>query len=172
MSATAARERIPVSIGIGREDRARLAELLGLALANTYVLYAKIQGFHWNVQGPLFYSVHKMTEEQYEDLGEAIDEVAERIRAIGFLAPHTLAKFLATAEIKEAERDLDATQMLAALIQDHQTVARSLREAVEEATRVNDVFTADMLTERIGKHEEYAWMLRSLAGGADPRPIS
>jgi starvation-inducible DNA-binding protein len=167
MSATTAREPkepIPVAIGIGREDRARLAELLSLALANTYVLYAKIQGFHWNVRGPLFYSIHKMTEEQYEDLGEAVDEIAERIRAIGFLAPHTLAGFLASAEVKEAEADREAAQMLEVLIKDHQTVARSLRHAVDEATRVDDVFTADMLTARIGKHEEFAWMLRSLAG--------
>lgn len=167
MPATNAREpkeRIPVAIGIDREDRARLADLLGTALANTYVLYAKVQGFHWNVRGPLFYAIHKMTEEQYEDLGAAIDELAERIRAIGFLAPPTLAKFLAMAEVKEIDSDLEAAQMLEALIKDHQTVARSLRHAVEEADRVDDVFTADMLTARIGKHEEFAWMLRSLAG--------
>lgn len=167
MSASPAKEpkeRIPVAIGIDRADRARLAELLSLALSNTYVLYAKIQGFHWNVRGPLFYSIHKMTEEQYEDLGAAIDEVAERIRAIGFLAPNTLKKFLATAEVKEAEGESEASEMLDSLVQDHQTVARSLRHAVDEATRVDDVFTADMLTARIGKHEEFAWMLRALAG--------
>lgn len=167
MSAAAAKEpkeRIPVAIGIDREDRARLAELLSLALANTYVLYAKIQGFHWNVRGPLFFSIHKMTEEQYEDLGAAVDEIAERIRAIGFLAPHTLAKFLASAEVTESTADPDAAQMLETLIKDHQTVARSLRQAVDEAARVDDVFTADMLTARIGKHEEFAWMLRALGG--------
>jgi starvation-inducible DNA-binding protein len=167
MSASPAKEpkeRIPVAIGIDRADRARLAELLSLALSNTYVLYAKIQGFHWNVRGPLFYSIHKMTEEQYEDLGAAIDEVAERIRAIGFLSPNTLKKFLATAEVKEAEGESEASEMLDSLVQDHQTVARSLRHAVDEATRVDDVFTADMLTARIGKHEEFAWMLRALAG--------
>lgn len=169
MPATAAKEpkeRIPVAIGIKREDRVRLAELLSQALADTYVLYVKIQGFHWNVRGPLFYAIHKMTEAQYEDLGASIDEVAERIRAIGFLAPHTLSRFLDLAEVKESSGDPEAPQMLEALIQDHQTVARSLRHAVDEATRVDDVFTADMLTARIGKHEEFAWMLRSLGGKA------
>jgi len=162
--ATESKDRIPVSIGIDREDRAKLAELLSQALANTYVLYAKIQGFHWNVRGPLFYSIHKMTEEQYEDLGAAIDEIAERIRAIGFLSPNTLTKFLSIAEVKEADGNPEAPQMLETLVQDHQTVVRSLRHAVDEATRVDDVFTADMLTSRIGKHEEFAWMLRALAG--------
>lgn len=159
-------EKVPVSIGIGRDDRENLAELLSSALSDTYVLYAKIQGFHWNVRGPNFYGIHKMTEEQYEDLHGAIDEVAERIRAIGFLAPTTLGRFISGAKVKEAEMTDDAPAMLEILVKDHQTVVKSLRDAVEEADNVGDVFTADMLTARIGKHEHYAWMMRSMLGQA------
>jgi len=167
MAVTLAKEtsdKVPVSIGIDLGDRKKLAELLSSALADTYVLYAKIQGFHWNVRGPNFYGIHKMTEEQYEDLHGAIDEVAERIRAIGFLAPTTLTRFVSSAKVKEAEMTDDAAAMIEILVKDHQTVAKSLRDAVEEADEVHDVFTADMLTARIGKHEHYAWMLRSMLG--------
>ncbi len=154
---------IPVAIGIDRKDRKRLAELLGLALADTYVLYAKIQGFHWNVRGPMFFAIHKMTEGQYEDLAQSVDELAERIRAIGFLAPTGLAQFLSSSRVTDATGNPEASAMLESLVKDHQTVARSMRDAVEEADRVNDVFSADMLTARIGRHEQFAWMLRSLA---------
>jgi starvation-inducible DNA-binding protein len=130
------REAIPV--GIEGADRKHLAELLEKALSDTYVLYAKIQGVHWNVAGPLFLSVHKMTEEQYEDLAESIDHLAQRIRALGYLAPTKLARFLELSD-------------------------KSLREAVSEADNVDDVFTAYMLTARIGRHENFAWMLRALA---------
>lgn len=157
------RETIPVDIGLEREDRKRLAELLEQALANTYVLYAKVQGVHWNVTGPNFFGIHKMTEEQYEDLADSVDELAERIRAIGFLAPTRLQTLLEMSKIEEAGRDLQPHQMLDILAKDHQAVAASLREAVKEADDVDDVFTADMLTARIGKHEKFAWMLRASA---------
>lgn len=150
-----------IDIGIDRGDRKTLADLLNVALANTYVLYAKVQGFHWNVTGPMFFSVHKMTEEQYEDLAQSIDEVAERIRAIGFKAPTTLARFLKDAEIDEEPSNPDAAAMVEMLAADHAAVAKSLRDAVQEAEKLDDVFTADLLTSRIGKHEQYAWMLRA-----------
>lgn len=164
MAVSASKTSQPVSldIGIERGDRKKLAELLGAALANTYVLYAKVQGFHWNVTGPLFYSVHKSTEEQYEDLAESIDEIAERIRAIGFKSPTTLARFISQAQVKEEAANPEASEMIRILVHDHEAVAKSLREAVEEADRLEDVFTADLLTARIGKHEQYAWMLRAM----------
>jgi starvation-inducible DNA-binding protein len=157
------REAIPVTIGIEGADRKHLAELLEKALSDTYVLYAKIQGVHWNVAGPLFLSVHKMTEEQYEDLAESIDHLAERIRALGYLAPTKLARFLELSDIDEAGHEPSAHAMVETLARDHQTVAKSLRAAVSEADKVDDVFTADMLTARIGRHENFAWMLRALA---------
>lgn len=161
-SATKPNQPVSLDIGIDRGDRKTLAELLGTALANTYVLYAKVQGFHWNVTGPLFYSVHKSTEEQYEDLATSIDEIAERIRAIGFKAPTTLGRFVKDADVQEETSNPDASEMIRMLVHDHELVAKSLREAVEEADKLEDVFTADLLTARIGKHEQYAWMLRAM----------
>jgi starvation-inducible DNA-binding protein len=158
-----ARETIPVAIGLEREDRKRLAEVLEGALADTYVLYAKVQGVHWNVSGPSFYAIHTMIEEQYEDLADSIDELAERIRAIGYLAPSRLQRLLERSRIEEASRDLKASDMTEVLAKDHQAVAKSLRDAVKEATAIEDVFTADMLTARIGHHEKFAWMLRAAA---------
>jgi len=164
MSATAQKSSQPAALDIGLErgDRKKLSDLLGRALANTYVLYAKVQGFHWNVTGPMFYGVHKATEEQYEDLAASIDEIAERIRAVGFKSPTTLARFLKDADITEEGRNPEAPEMIRLLVEDHELVAKSLREAVEEADRLDDVFTADLLTARIGKHEQYAWMLRAM----------
>jgi len=160
------RESIPVTIGLEQKDRKRLAELLEHALADTYVLYTKVQGVHWNISGPSFYSIHKMTEEQYENLAISIDELAERIRAIGYLAPSRLKQFLEMSSIEEAGRDLKPADMPEVLARDHQAVAKSLREAVKEADEVEDVFTADMLTARIGHHEKFAWMLRAVAAPA------
>ncbi len=154
-------QELPVAIGIGRKERAKLSQLLERALANTYVLYAKIQGFHWNASGPMFFALHKMTEEQYEDLAQSVDQLAERIRAIGFRTPTTLAHFVRIADIAETPEDPDATTMAEILAKDHETVAASFRDAVEEADNVRDMFTADLLTGRIGKHEHFAWMLRA-----------
>jgi starvation-inducible DNA-binding protein len=156
------REAIPVKTGLEREDCKGLAELLEKALADTYVLYAKTQGVHWNIIGPMFYGVHKLTQEQYEDMAESIDEIAERIRALGYLAPTKLSHLIQIADVQEVE-DVNSALMVEMLAKDHQRVATSLREAVQEADKLDDVFTADLLTARIGKHEQYAWMLRALA---------
>ncbi len=156
------REAIPVKTGLEREDCKGLAELLEKALADTYLLYAKTQGVHWNIIGPMFYGVHKMTQEQYEDMAGSIDEIAERIRALGYLAPTKLSHLIQIADVQEVS-DVNSALMVEMLAKDHQRVATSLREAVQEADKLDDVFTADLLTARIGKHEQYAWMLRALA---------
>jgi starvation-inducible DNA-binding protein len=158
----ASREAIPVKTGLEREDCKGLAELLEKALADTYLLYAKTQGVHWNIIGPMFYGVHKLTQEQYEDMAESIDEIAERIRALGYLAPTKLSHLIQIADVQEVS-DVNSALMVEMLAKDHQRVATSLREAVQEADKLDDVFTADLLTARIGKHEQYAWMLRALA---------
>jgi len=141
--------------GIKAEDAKLLAEGLSRSLAATYVLYTKTQGFHWNVVGPLFHGLHKLTEEQYKDLAEATDTVAERIRALGHPAPAS----------GESEGRLSAQDMAEALVSDHETAARSFRELVRVAERADDVVTADLLTGRIHAHEEAAWMLRSIISG-------
>lgn len=151
-----------VKTGIGREDRKELAQGLGRALAETYVLYAKTQGFHWNVVGPLFYGLHKLTEEQYESLNAAVDELAERIRALGYPSPATLAEFLKLSGIKESNGIPNAQEAIHQLVADHEFICRTLRETTGMADDCNDQATADMLTGRLKDHEKMGWMLRSL----------
>jgi starvation-inducible DNA-binding protein len=148
--------------GIESADAKLLAEGLSRSLAATYVLYVKTQGFHWNVVGPLFYGLHKLTEDQYKDLADAADALAERIRALGHPAPARLAEFTRLSPIDEMSDTMSAEDTAHALIADHETVARSFRELVGVAERAQDVATADLLTGRIHAHEEAAWMLRSV----------
>lgn len=148
--------------GIDEKARANLAELLGKALADSYVLYLKTQNLHWNVVGPQFYGVHKLTEAQYQDMAESIDDIAERIRAIGFFAPGSFDAYKKLTSVEEAGSEFDAQAMIATLADDNETCSRSLRQAVIEAEKLEDVKTADLLTERIGQHEENTWMLRAL----------
>jgi len=154
-------ENQPIDIGVERRDRKELADELSVALADTYVLYGLTQHVHWNVTGPLFYSLHKLTEEQYEDQAEAIDELAERIRSIGFASPGGLHQMLAMTRMKKVPEAHSAEEMTRLLISGNEACAKSLREAVGRAEECDDVKTADLLTERIGQHEENIWMLRS-----------
>lgn len=159
---TQARE-LTLETGVARKDRKQLATVLNRALASSYTLYAKTHCYHWNITGPLFYSVHKLTDEQYQDLAAAIDAIAERVRAIGFAADGGLETFRKNSCIDDVDKPvISAREMVAELASDHQKVAQQLREAVAEAEKVNDVFTADLLTGRIGFHEEAAWMLGAL----------
>jgi len=151
--------------GIDAGDAKQLADGLSRSLAETYVLYLKTQGCHWNVVGPLFYGLHKLTEEQYQDLARAADAIAERIRALGHPAPASFSEFLELSAVEEMTGRRSAQDMVATLIADHETVARTFRELVAIAEKGNDVVTADLLTDRIQAHEEAAWMLRSIASG-------
>lgn len=151
-----------MNTGIKGNNRQELADTLSRSLAETYVLYLKTQGFHWNVVGPMFYGLHKLTEAQYEDLAAAIDEIAERIRALGFPAPATFAEFLRLSAITEMSGAPTTEQGIQALVSDHETASRTFREAVALADEDNDIVTADLLTQRTKVHEKAAWMLRSL----------
>jgi starvation-inducible DNA-binding protein len=151
-----------VHTGIKRQDRKKLAHGLSRALAETYVLYVKTQGFHWNVVGPLFYGLHKLTEEQYQNLALAVDELAERIRALGYPAPATLGEFVALSSIKESPGVANAEEAVRQLNCDHESICRTFRETTAVADEFNDQATADMLTNRLKAHEQMAWMLRSL----------
>ncbi|KXJ56285.1 MAG: DNA starvation/stationary phase protection protein [Thalassospira sp. Nap_22] len=156
---TVAKE-VPVETGVDRKDRRELAKMLTKIVGSSHVLYAKVRGVHWNVVGPAFYSLHNMTEEHYEDLNTAIDDMAERIRAIGFTAPTGLSEMIENSSIKDQTKLLSTEDMVKELVEDHEKMARLLRDGVAAAEEVDDVKTADMLTERIGVHEEAAWMLR------------
>ena len=147
--------------GLKKTARREVAEALSRSVADTYTLFASTQGLHWNVQGPLFYSVHKMTEEQYQDMFEAIDDLAERIRTLGFPAPATLSEMAALSAIDELDAGGDVRAQIEQLIAGNERLPQGMRDAVEKAEALNDVKTADLLTERLGVHEENAWMLRA-----------
>ncbi|MFN3232264.1 MAG: Dps family protein [Alphaproteobacteria bacterium] len=152
-----------VPTGISDQNRKAMAEKLGVVLSNTYMLYVKTQGVHWNIVGPSFYGVHKLTEEQYEDLAATIDSLAERIRALGHIAPASVSVFSELSLVADQREAEDGQAMIDQLVADNEAVAALLREFVAFAEEIEDVYTADLLTSRIGVHEEAAWMLRSLA---------
>jgi len=147
---------------LGIDDRKRLADSLAKIVADTYVLLVKTQGYHWNVVGPLFVSLHKLTEEQYEDLFEAGDELAERIRALGYPAPCSLHDMIKDSRVAEARGNPTAEEMVENLVADHQTVVRHLREITDLAEELHDQGTADMLTDRMKSHEKAIWMLGAI----------
>ncbi|MCR9269388.1 MAG: DNA starvation/stationary phase protection protein [Hyphomonadaceae bacterium] len=156
-------ETLNIESELKPENRTEIAEKLGKVLASTYVLYHKTQGFHWNVTGPMFISVHELTETQYKDLAAAIDDIAERVRTLGAPAPMGLAGYVGDSQVLDQSEFPTVGQMLETLARDHLTVADEMRGIVEAAEQVKDVYTADLLTARIGAHEEAAWMLKALA---------
>lgn len=151
-----------VATGLGDRDTEKLARYLSNALADTYVLYLKTQGVHWNVVGPMFLGVHTLTETQYQSLALANDALAERIRALGQIAPASFSAFEELTVLDPSPPKSNTADMIAALSDDNEAVARRLRKAVLAAQEIEDVYTADLLTRRIGEHEEAAWMLRAL----------
>lgn len=155
--------RIPeINIGISADDRTEIANALSRLLADTYTLYLKTHNFHWNVTGPMFQTLHLMFEQQYNELALAVDLIAERIRALGAVAPGSYRDFARLSSVQEAEGVPAAVEMIRQLVQGQETVARTAREAFVIADRANDQPTADLLTQRMQIHEKTAWMLRSL----------
>lgn len=140
----------------------QLVDKLKVFLADSYTLYLKTQNFHWNVTGPLFHSMHTMFEEQYTDLATAVDEIAERIRALGVFAPGSYSQFEKLATIKEAGDEVPkAMDMAKILEQDHMALAKHAQEIIKLAD--GDDVTIDLCTGRMSVHEKTAWMLRSVA---------
>lgn len=152
-----------VNTGIADGDRKELAEELSTLLADTYTLYIKTHGFHWNVSGPMFRSLHLMFEEQYIELSEAVDVIAERILALGHPAPGSYGEFARLATVKDEEGVLEAMEMVRRLVDAHEAIVRTARRLVEKAESAGDVATADLATQRIDIHEKTAWMLRATA---------
>ena len=146
----------------GVKDAETVAEGLANVLADTYRLTFKTHAFHWNVEGPLFYGVHNLTEGQYEDMFEAADELAERMRALGQMAPMTMADIMENSVIKDATKTPSAGEMVAMLAEDHVRVAHRLHALIKVAGEQNDPVTEDLATARSGFHEKAAWMLRAL----------
>ena len=151
-----------INIGIETKNREQIALALSKVQADTYTLYLKTHNFHWNVTGPMFQTLHLMFEQQYNELWLAVDLVAERIRALGFPAPGTYKQFASLSSIKDEEGVPKAEDMIRRLVEGHETVARTARNAFKLADENNDQPTCDLLTQRMQIHEKTAWMLRSL----------
>ncbi len=151
-----------MDIGISDADRKKIAEGLSALLADSYTLYLMTHNFHWNVTGPQFNSLHNMFMTQYTEQWNALDIVAERIRALGFPAPGTYKEFVKLASIKEVEGVPKATEMIRHLVAAQEATARTARKLFPVVDEANDQPTADVLTQRIDVHEKTAWMLRSL----------
>lgn len=148
-------------IGMRKEQRRNVAEKLSNSLADAFRLFFNVQTLHWNVEGPMFYSVHKLTEEQYEDLGESVDGIAERIRALGLPALSTMSAFDERSALDDLPEDGELKTRIERLIADYETAGQRLTETIQFAEENNDIKTADLLTEQLGRYDEYAWMLRA-----------
>ncbi|MDD2701144.1 MAG: DNA starvation/stationary phase protection protein [Sideroxydans sp.] len=151
-----------INIGINEKDRRKVADGLGRMLADTYTLYLKTHNFHWNVTGPMFQTLHLMFMTQYTEAWNAVDLVAERIRALGYPAPGSYKEFAALTSIKDSSGTIPAKEMIKQLVDGQETVVRTAREVLPVAEKAGDQPTVDLLSARMEVHEKNAWMLRSL----------
>lgn len=151
-----------IQIGINEEDRKNIANGLSELLADTYTLYLKTHNYHWNVEGPMFSTLHTLFEEQYTELALAVDQIAERIRALGIKAPGSYSAFSTLTSIEEETGEPNAREMMQRLVIAQESVVRTARKIFPIAEQANDEPTADLLTQRMQVHEKNAWMLRSL----------
>jgi starvation-inducible DNA-binding protein len=151
-----------INTGISAEQRGAIVQALSRLLADTYMLYLKTHSFHWNVEGPMFQTLHQMFMEQYTETWNAIDLIAERIRSLGEYAPGTYREYARLTRIKETEGVPRAEEMVRLLVEGQEALVRTAREALSVADEANDQPTLDLLTQRMQVHEKNAWMLRSL----------
>lgn len=142
-----------------------LAKGLSDVLADTYRLTFKTHAYHWNVEGPLFFAIHNLTEEQYENMFAAADELAERIRSIGQVTPMHMQDIMDRSVIEDKETMPSAGEICEDLANDHMRVAHRLHALIKIAGESNDPVTEDLATERSSFHEQAAWMLRAIAKG-------
>ena len=154
-----------IHIGLSEQQRRDITSALSHSLADAYTVYLKTHNFHWNVTGHMFNSLHNMFETQYTEQWTALDEIAERIRVLGFNAPGSYKEFMALTSIVE-EDGLTQTctweEMVRQLVSGNEAVCRTHRTALEIADEANDQPTVDLMTQRLQVHEKNAWMLRSL----------
>ena len=141
---------------------AKTVDALSHLLADSYVLYLKTHNFHWNVTGPMFQTLHLMFMTQYTESWNAVDLIAERIRALGFLAPGSYKEFAGLTSIKDSSGKVSAEDMIRQLVEGQETVVRTAREVLPIAEKAGDQPTVDLLSTRMEVHEKNAWMLRSL----------
>lgn len=162
MSVKKAEKSSSIHIGISENDRKAISAGLSKLLADSYLLYLKTHNYHWNVTGPHFHSLHQMFEGQYTELAEAIDVIAERIRALGFYAPGTFKEFSKLSAIKEDEGIPSAMEMVANLVEANEILIQTAREVIPACDKAGDEASLDLLTQRLHVHSKTAWMLRSI----------
>ena len=153
-----------IDTGIKKADRSAVAGELTKVLADSYAVYLKSHGYHWNVRGPEFFSYHNLLELQYREMWAALDLIAERIRQLGEFAPQGYATFANLTSVKDGDPETEAQAMIAELMRDHETVIATLRAAMSVADDGGDDTTVDLLTQRLAAHEKAAWMLRASVG--------
>lgn len=153
---------VQVNIGISDQDREKIAQSLSRLLADSYTLYLLTHNFHWNVTGPQFRTLHLMFEEQYTELATAVDDIAERIRTLGYPAPGTYREFAKLTSIQEPEGVPEAAEMIRQLINGNEIVVQTCRKALPLAQEADDESTAALISDRMRVHEKTAWMLRSM----------
>ncbi|AQR62819.1 DNA starvation/stationary phase protection protein [Brevundimonas sp. LM2] len=154
-----------IDTGLSKAERANVTQELSKVLADSFAVYMKTHGYHWNVRGPEFFTYHNLLEQQYRDIWDALDDIAERIRALGEFAPQSHSAFANLTSIKDGDPEKDASAMLSELMKDHETVIATCRTALTAADDDGDDVSVDLLTQRLAAHEKFAWMLRSTLGG-------
>jgi starvation-inducible DNA-binding protein len=156
-------DRLRVEIGVDAEARAEVSRKLSALLASTYLLYLKTLYYHWNVTGPNFVGLHQLFERQYQELHQAGDAMAERVRALGHFTPGTVGEFLALSSVKDdPELPQPANRMVLNLLKENESCSREAREVFEVAQDTEDEVTADMMIHRMQQHDKTAWMLRAV----------
>ena len=154
--------RYKMDIGLSKDDCDAVAAGLKKLLADTYTLYLKTHNFHWNVEGPQFRELHLMFEEQYTELATAVDDIAERIRALGSPAPGTYSELNELTVIEETPGVPSSDSMIQILTEDNEAVVRTARKVLEQSQKAGDESSASLIGDRMVIHEKTAWMLRSL----------
>ena len=150
-----------MTISLSKENIKTSSNYLSRVLATTYILYLKTQNYHWNVEGLTFYGIHKLLEMQYEEMQDAIDEIAERIRKLDCFAPASTIAFQKLSKISENKEAKTSKEMLSMLLEDQETLISLLREALDALCENPDEGTKDLFIQRLRAHEKMAWMLRS-----------
>jgi len=150
-----------MSIGISESDKKTISEALVSVLADHYAMYLKMQGYHWNVTGPAFYALHKLFGKKYQSLAENVDEIAERIRALGPKVVASFSEFQKLSSIQDGLVDLKAEDMIADLVKGYEALIQGIRKVFKLAEKADDQVTMDLLTSLLTSHEQTVWGFRS-----------
>lgn len=155
---TKVKEKTYSKLGFNKEEASGLANSLNLLLSNYAVIYQKLRNFHWNVVGPDFFDVHEKLEEEYTVAAADIDEIAERVRILGFKPISTLAEYLETAEVKEVKGDLDSDDMMKEVVNDYEILLSFMVDVADLAGENGDMGTETMIRRMVIRTEEKHWM--------------